>query len=469
MVRNHRQSAGTKTARAIGMRNAAVEDGRSDLLLVDAMAEPGNITQLAPDQSAAQSPRRLRVLVFTTVFPSTAQPLHGRFVLERVRRLAALADLRVVAPVPWHLVARREVSQAVTSNLPVTHPRFWYVPKFLKALDGCFLFASAVREVERLRQSFDFDLIDAHFAFPDGFAAILLGYWFGRPVCITLRGTIIPLSVHPLRRRLCDWAIRRAERVIAVAENLADRARQGGVPEHRIETIPNGVDTGLFQLIDRTVARRRLGLPESGRIVVSVGHLSPRKGFHRVIRSLPRVIESCPDVHLAIVGGKGAEEDNSIELRALVQRLELTERVLFVGPETPDRVALWLGAADAFVLASDFEGCPNVVLEAMACGRPVVATKVGHIARMVPTFAGILLDDPEDDMMLAGGLLAALMQEWNAPRIRDHVVAQPWDDVAQRVAAQWLLAIRAQAARTAGTSATSSEAPTAVLVRSPKL
>jgi teichuronic acid biosynthesis glycosyltransferase TuaC len=438
--------------------------------LANAMTEPGNITQLVPDQSAAQSPRRLRVLVFTTVFPNPAQPLHGRFVLERVRRLATLADLRVVAPVPWHLVARRQVPQRqVTPDLSVTYPRFWYVPKFLKALDGCFLFASAVREVERLRQSFDFDLIDAHFAFPDGFAAILLGYWFRRPVCITLRGTIIPLSVHPLRRRLCDWAIRRAERVIAVAENLADRARQGGVPEHRIETIPNGVDTEQFQLIDRTAARRRLGLLEHGRILVSVGHLSPRKGFHRVIRSLPRVVESCPDVRLAIVGGKGAEEDNSTELRALVQRLDLADRVLFVGPETPDRVALWLGAADAFVLASDFEGCPNVVLEAMACGRPVVATKVGHIARMVPTFAGILLDDPEDDVALAGGLVAALMQEWNAPRIRDHVAAQPWDDVAQRVAAQWLLAVRALAARRVGTSATSSEAPTAVLVRSPKL
>lgn len=396
----------------------------------------------------APSHRRLRVLVFTTVFPNAAQPLHGRFVLERIQHLAPLADVKVIAPVPWH-VTRDTGSQPtqIKNHLSVSHPRFWYLPK-LPVLNGFFLFASAVWEVGRLRQSFDFDLIDAHFAYPDGFAAILLGRMFHRPVCITLRGTIIPLSAYPLLRWLCDWAILRAEQVIAVAENLATRARQGGVLESRIKTIPNAVDTERFQLLDPDVARKQLGLAAHGRLLVSVGHISARKGFQRVVRSLPRVIEGYPDMRLAIIGGKGAEPDNSSYLRALVEQLKVTDRVQFVGPETPNRVALWLAAADAFVLASDFEGCPNVVLEAMACGRPVVATRVGHIEHMVPTFAGILFDNPEDVAALATALHEALSRSWDAQKIRDFVVARSWDDVARRVAAQWLLAVEGFARKT---------------------
>lgn len=396
---------------------------------------------LADADPARQSPRRLRVLVFATVFPNPGLPLHGTFVFERVRHLAELADIRVVAPVAWYRALRRQNPLArVSSVLPVSHPRFWYVPRIFMALRGLCLFASTVREVGRLRKQFDFDLIDAHFAYPDGFAAILLGRYFRRPVSITLRGTIIMQSRRPLGRLLCDWAIRRADRIIAVAENLADRARAGGVAEERIETIANGVDTDRFRMIDRSEARARLGLPAEAPLLVSIGHLSPRKGFHRVIASLPRVLKSSPDLRLIIVGGGGAEGDNGAELAAQARDLGLADRVLFVGAKPPDEVALWLGAADVFVLASDFEGCPNVVLEAMACGRPIVATKVGDVERMVPPLAGILVDDPEDQAALAEALVAALRRDWDARRIRAHVAARSWDEVARRVHRQWLAA-----------------------------
>jgi teichuronic acid biosynthesis glycosyltransferase TuaC len=403
---------------------------------------PGNDMHAAHGFARQQPPAALRVLVYSTVFPNPVLPLHGTFVFERVRHLAALADIRVMAPVAWYRALGRQVPLPhVNSRVEVSHPRFWYVPKFFMAPRGLCLFLSTVRAVGRLRKEFDFDLIDAHFAYPDGFAAILLGRWFRRPVCITLRGTIIMISQRPLGRMLCDWAIRRAERVIAVAENLADRAREGGVAEARIETIANGVDTERFRLVEQVEARRRLGLPEKDSLFVSVGHLSPRKGFHRVIRALPRVLQSCPDARLAIVGGGGAEGDNRAELAALANELGIADRVLFVGPKPPDEVALWLAAADAFVLASDFEGCPNVVLEAMACGRPVIATKVGDVERMVPPFAGILLDDPDDRSALAESLLVSLRRHWDEMRIRDHVAVRSWDEVARRAARQWVMAV----------------------------
>jgi teichuronic acid biosynthesis glycosyltransferase TuaC len=400
----------------------------------------------AIDGDSTRVPARLRVLVFTMVFPNPAQPLHGTFVLERIRHLAASADVQVVAPIPWYRLWRGRVPPLESaSGVPVNHPVFWYLPKTLWSLRGLFLFLSTLRTVRRLGRSFDFDLIDAHFAYPDGFAAVLLGLWFRRPVCITLRGTIVQWSRRPLGRFLCDWAIRHAARVIAVSENLAERARQGGVPQHRIATIANGVDTERFRLMDAAEARRTLGLPEAGRLCVSVGHISPRKGFHRLIRALPRVVQHFPDIRLAIVGGRGAEEDNSANLNALACRLGLSDRVLLVGAKPPDEVALWLAAADIFVLASDFEGCPNVVLEAMACGRPVVATKVGDIERMVPAFAGVLVDDPEDDVALGDAMFAGLRQDWDAAKIRDHVTVQSWNDVARRVSVQWHLAVESAA------------------------
>ena len=392
-------------------------------------------------EKPAEPARRLRVLVFTLVFPSPGQPLHGIFVLERIRHLAAMADIHVVAPVPWFRSVNGGNPPSIAPILSVRRPRFWYIPKLLPAFRAIFLFLSTARDIQRLRASFDFDLIDAHFAYPDGFAAVLLGRWFNRPVCITLRGTIVQWSRRPVGRWLCNWAIRRAEQIIAVAQSLAERARQGGVPELRIETIANGVDNERFRLRERTSARSSLGLSEDGQLLVSVGHISPRKGFHRVIRSLPQVLESCPQARLAIVGGKGAEQDNSAELLALARELGLTDRILFAGAQAPDRVALWLAAADAFVLASDFEGCPNVVLEAMACGRPVIATKVGDIERMVPDFAGILFNDPEDRPALAESMVSALSRNWDAQRIHDHVARRSWDDVAQRVIARWLLAV----------------------------
>ncbi len=389
------------------------------------------------------SRRRLRVLVFTSVFPGQRQPLHGIFVFERVRRLAELADIRVLAPIPWYRALNHKALEGNASGgLAITHARFWYPPKILPMARGVLLAMSVGRHVRRLHRQFDFDLIDAHFAYPDGFAAGLLGRWFRRPVCITLRGTEIPQSRTRIGRWLCDWAIRHAERVIAVAETLAERAQEAGAPRDRIKTIPNGVDSARFHPIDRGAARRDLALPEAGRLLVAVGHLSPRKGFQRVIRAFPRAIESVPDLRLAIIGGRGREADNSADLRALAGASGLTDRVLFVGAEPPDRVALWLGAADLFVHASDFEGCPNVIMEAMACGRPVVATKVGDVERMVPFFAGILLDDPNDDAALSDAIVAALGRGWDAAAIRNFASMRSWDTVAREVETQWQLAVQ---------------------------
>jgi glycosyltransferase involved in cell wall biosynthesis len=391
---------------------------------------------------------RPKALVFSTVFPNELQPVHGLFVLERIRRLASHADIQVVAPVSVRarIGGRRVPSPTEREGLTVHHPTFLYLPGLLKALDGVFLFASVLRTVRTIRRDFDFDLIDAHFTFPEGFAAILLGRWFQRPVVVTIRGTLPDLVPFRLRRAAIRWTLRHVGRLIAVAQPLADLAVALGASTQKMSVIPNGVDTTRFAPLDRREARRRLGLPVDRPLLVAVGRLSPRKGFQRVIRVLPDLLRRHTRLTFAIVGGGAVDEDNRKALERLVAALGLGEHVIFAGARPPDDVALWLNAADVAVLPSDAEGCPNVVLEALACGRPVVATRVGHVDRMVPSFAGVLFTDPEDRAALFEALSEALAREWDEARIRDHASQHTWEGVARSVVIEWRRAL-AEAAR----------------------
>lgn len=395
----------------------------------------------------------MRVLVLSTVFPSPRQPLHGLFVAKRIQYLARLADVRVVAPVPWPRWRSGAVlGRETLPDLTVYRPLFFYIPGLFKFLDGLFLFLSVAACVRRVKRDFDFDLIDAHFAFPEGFAAVLLSRWLRRPVTITLRGTLITLSVYRLRRWLMGWTLRRATRVIAVARNLADYANVLGVPSHKIEEIGNGVDTAQFAPTDRDHARRSLGIPTAGKLIVSVGHLSLRKGFQRLLRVLPQMREEFPDLTLAILGGPGAERSNEEELLQLIADGDLAQSVILAGAQPPAQVALWLGAANVFALASDFEGSPNVVLEALACGLPVVATRVGSVEQLVPEFAGLLYDDPDNLDQLTARLTEALRRDWDYARIRSHAECNTWDTVAVKVLRQWRLAAGALATENPRTS-----------------
>ena len=264
----------------------------------------------------------MRVLVFTTVYPNAAQPLHGLFVAERARHAAQLADTRVIAPVPWF--SRYSSSEREPlSSIPVTHPRFYYVPGLFKCLDGFLLFVSALPAVRRLRRQFDFDVIDAHFGFPDAVAAVLLGYWFGRPVTVTLRGSELEMVRFRMRGALLAWALKRAARIIAVSKQLADLAVELGVPPARVRVIGNGVNLTLFQPVDRKEARRALGIPDATPLIVTVGHLARVKGFDLALRAMPAIASAHDGLRFVIVGGAAASSgDYPAYLSAEVARLE---------------------------------------------------------------------------------------------------------------------------------------------------
>jgi len=354
-------------------------------------------------------------------------------------RVGQRVPIIVVAPQPWFpfqgLITRfwkphfrlPAPPHEIQQGFEVYHPRFISIPGLFKGWDGFSMALCCLPLLLRLRKSFRFNLIDAHFAYPDGYAATLLAKWLRVPATITLRGTEVPLARYPARRARMLRALGSARRVFSVAEALKKHVVAMGADAGKIGVVGNGVDTSKFHPVDRAEARRRLGLPEGAKVLISVGGLVERKGFHRVVEVLPRLLKSHPNLHYLIVGGASVEGDMSVPLREQVRGLGLSDRVRFLGSLAPEALKVPLSASDVFVLATRNEGWANVFLEAMACGLPVVTTDVGGNSEVVCCEDFGIVVPFGDAGALHDGLIAALAKSWDAKRIVDYARENDWE------------------------------------------
>lgn len=378
-----------------------------------------------------------RLVVFSTLFPNAAQPQAGLFVRERMFRVGRCLPITVVAPVPWfplqavirwwrpHFrpsVAAREVQEGVE----VLHPRFLCFPGVLKWLDGLLLAMCAYPLLKTLRRQGRMHVLDAHFGYPDGYAATLLGRWLGVPVTITLRGTEVRHAATPALRGRLARALHGAAKVFSVSESLRSVALDLGVPEERTLVVGNGVDAARFQCLPRAACRRELNIPVEAPVLVSVGALTERKGFHRVIELLPALRARWPNLLYLVVGGSGPEGDWRGRLEADVSRRGLEDAVRFLGPLDPDRLNVPLSAADVFVLATRNEGWANVFLEAMACGLPVVTTDVGGNREVVTNEQLGTIVPFGRASELEAAIDRALRTPWDRAVIRAHAERNDW-------------------------------------------
>ena len=381
----------------------------------------------------------MKILVFSTLYPNAARPEHGVFVENRLTafRKKHDAEIRVVAPVPWfpfqnetfgrYAAYARAPGREVRKEIAVYHPRFVIPPKLgmrfaPQALKRCF--RQCAREMRE--DGWDFDLIDAHYLYPDGVAAAEVAGELGKPLVLTARGTdvnLIPAFAAPRRKIL--KAAAKADAVIAVAGALKDELVRLGVPAGKVSVLRNGVDLNVFAPGDRALMRDGMGL--SGPVIASVGQLTARKGHDLVIAALRRM----PDATLLIAGD--GEERRALEAQA--RRAGLKARVRFLGALPHEALRAVYLAADALVLASSREGWPNVLLEAMACGTPCVATDVWGSAEVIrEPAAGRLITErtPEAIAEAANELLAAPPDR---AATRAYAERHGWDETVDAMAA----------------------------------
>ena len=383
----------------------------------------------------------MRSLLFSTLYPSAARPGHGIFVETRLRELLKNGNVeaRVVAPVPWfpsthprfgeRAQIARTPAREQRNGIAVLHPRYALLPKLGMSLAPWTLAAAGLRAARRLQaEGFRIDVVDAHYFYPDGVAAALLARALKKPLVITARGSDINLIAgHALPRRMMLWAARRAAACVGVSGALVDAMRALGMPKDRLHLFRNGVDLDRFQPLPQAAARARIG--HSGApLLASVGNLVPLKGHDLCIDAVAALRATQVDARLLIIG-------SGPERAALQRRIDhhgLADAVTLIGPVPNTELATWYSAADALMLASSREGWPNVLLEAMACGTPVVATRVGGVPEIVSgDSVGRLVGDRS-----AAGLTQALQSLIRSPcdrnAVRRHAEAFGWLQTSQR-------------------------------------
>lgn len=334
----------------------------------------------------------MKILTFSTLFPNTEKPGHGIFVETRLRHLVASGQVesRVVAPIGWfplkhprfgdYAKLARVPKSEVRHGLQVEHPRYPVLPKIGMNVAPLLLAQAARPRIARMiDEGFDFDLIDAHYFYPDGVAAAMLARYFNKPLVITARGSDITLlPQYALPRRMIKWAANRADGVITVCHALREEVVALGVPGERVTSLRNGVDLQLFRPVERA-ANPLFTL-------LTVGHLVPVKAQELIIAALPLLA----DVRLVVAG----DGPNRGMLETLARELGVEARVQFLGAVPQAQLRGHYGNADALVLASSREGWANVLLESMACGTPVVASRVYGTPEVVAApEAGVLMDE----------------------------------------------------------------------------
>ncbi|GIU73537.1 MAG: glycosyl transferase family 1 [Bryobacteraceae bacterium] len=383
----------------------------------------------------------MNVLSLSTVFPRPDLPRQGLFVARRLQHLAARLPVEVIAPVPLVDLSSGRVSFPTRRTPPcrregrlrVHHPPWWHPPG-LGRWNAVLLARAVEPAATRLRLEFPFDLIDAHFAWPEGVAASELARHFACPYTVTLRGCELVHGKVPSRRREMEQALRRAAAVIAVSRELLEFALELGAVPDRSFLVPNGVDASIFHPQPRELIRARLSMQPHRHHLVSAGHLIPGKGHHRLAALLPELARRGLDVELWILGDPGAGTDQRPHLHALRRELGLEDRVHVLPSVPPEILAQYMSAADLVCLASEREGWPNVVHEALACGTPVVATRVGAVPDLVcsPDFGRVV--PPGDDRALAEAIIEALRTPFDRERIARHGASRSWDAVAEEIA-----------------------------------
>lgn len=365
-----------------------------------------------------------RIAVVTRYFPSSGEPAYGRSLYETLRIVGRSAEVRVFYPnaaYPRFLKPRSRTYDKLDPafsppGVKANYYDFFAIPLISRPLNGWMEFRALLPHV----RAFAPDVVFGCFLYPAGYAAFKIGKSLGAPVVNMSIGSDINRIGDPISAWYTRALLREQDFLVTVSEDLRKKAVAMGAPPAKTRTILNGCDLQVFHPGDRNQARKQLGIDRLGidpsvEAVVYVGRMDLTKGLHELVEAAVKLRPSRPALHVFIVG-------DGFDRAAVEEKILLNNAAgyihLFPGC-TFDEVALWMTAADLVTLPSYMEGCPNVVLEALACGRPVVATNVGGIPEILNDTCGRLVP-PRDPVKLAEALAAVLDRSWDAAAISAH-------------------------------------------------
>ena len=370
----------------------------------------------------------MKITVVTSYFPTSARPYGGNSAFQTLRLLKQHASIEVICPLEYYLnfpglkPPRYERSDLAWEppEFQTTYVEYPAIPLVTRPFNGRVCTSILLPYVRLSRP----DLILNYWLYPDGYAAVRVGRALGVPVVVGAIGSDLRRRNDPFTKRLVRQTMLDADQVITVSGELRAQAIAQGIPAEKVTAILNGCDTAVFHPGDRAVARGEVGCDAESELVVYAGNLLASKGLGELMDAFLQLAKSRPRLRLAIIG-QGPFGD---ELTRRTAAGGMADRVTMPGRRDAAGIAQWMRAADVFCLPSYSEGCPNVVVEALACGRPVVASKVGGIPELVKETCGILTP-ARDTGALRGALETALTKQWDSEDIA-RSSTRSWESVA---------------------------------------
>lgn len=381
----------------------------------------------------------MKALILSHLFPNSAGNRTGTFILDRAKHLAAHCDVTVIAPVPWipplkplqvkyqHFAAAPQ--RETVGDISVVHPRYLHLPRgILFACQGG-LYYRCIRNAVRHTS---FDLVYAHPLYPDGYAGLKIKQAFGTPLVVTIGGDVIfDRMINDSRLlAIAKATLQEADAVFAVANYQKDLCTKLSLVESRkISVIPPGADVSTFRPMDTNLARRKLGIPSEQKLVLCVSKLYAPKGLPYLLQAFAQIYAEDKNYRLYLVGDGHLHG----ELERQAKALNIEQGVSFVGFVDHHQLPLWYNACDLMVLASTQEGFPTVIPEALACGKPVVATKVGGVPDVLSDSALGVMVPSRSPGALADAIIEASTSSFDSRYIASNGRRYSWQHLCKKM------------------------------------